>query len=422
MLSLARGKEGQFKLVSGYKPEGDQPAAIDSLARNLSDGVTNQVLLGVTGSGKTFTMANVIAQLNRPALVIAPNKTLAAQLYNEFKSLFPENAVRYFVSYYDYYQPEAYVPSTDTFIEKDASINDEIDKLRHSATKALLERNDVLIVASVSCIYGLGEPEVYFEQVVFLEEQQHIDRDRVLRKLVDIPVPAQRLRFSSRDLSRARRYRRNFPRLRGKSRRPRRVLRRRGRGPLRDRSPARQNRSQAPEASAIYPASHYVTTSDRLDIAVTNIREELKERLEYISPGKSNFLRRSVSNSARIYDLELLAEMGVCPGIENYSRHLTGRAPGQAPPTLLEYFAQELPSASWTRATSRFRSLAGCIAAIARARRRWSISAFDSPPRSIIARSISRNGRGLLSSLVYVSATPGDYELPANPAVSWSSN
>ena len=165
MLSLARGKEGRFKLVSGYKPEGDQPAAIEALARNLSDGVTNQVLLGVTGSGKTFTMANVIAELNRPALVIAPNKTLAAQLYNEFKSLFPENAVRYFVSYYDYYQPEAYVPSTDTFIEKDASINDEIDKLRHSATKALLERNDVLIVASVSCIYGLGEPEVYFEQV-----------------------------------------------------------------------------------------------------------------------------------------------------------------------------------------------------------------------------------------------------------------
>ena len=169
MLSLARGKEGTFKLVSGYKPEGDQPAAIESIVANLNDKVPHQVLLGVTGSGKTFTMANVIARVNRPTLVMAPNKTLAAQLYNEFKSLFPENAVRYFVSYYDYYQPEAYVPSTDTFIEKDASINDEIDKLRHSATKALLERNDVLIVASVSCIYGLGEPEVYFEMLVFLE-------------------------------------------------------------------------------------------------------------------------------------------------------------------------------------------------------------------------------------------------------------
>jgi excinuclease ABC subunit B len=186
MLSLARGKDGSFKLVSNYRPQGDQPAAIDALVRNLKEGVRQQVLLGVTGSGKTFTMANVIAQVNRPTLVLAPNKTLAAQLYNEFKSLFPENAVRYFVSYYDYYQPEAYVPATDTYIEKDASINDEIDKLRHSATKALLERNDVLIVASVSCIYGLGEPEMYFEMMVFLEHGQRIERDRVLRKLVDI--------------------------------------------------------------------------------------------------------------------------------------------------------------------------------------------------------------------------------------------
>src|SRR5215467_1866521 len=186
MLPLARGKEGVFKLVSSYRPQGDQPTAIDSIVGNVQQAVADQVLLGVTGSGKTFTMANVIERVNRPTLVIAPNKTLAAQLYNEFKSLFPDNAVRYFVSYYDYYQPEAYVPSTDTYVEKDASINDEIDKLRHSATKALLERNDVLIVASVSCIYGLGEPEVYFEMLVFVEEGQTIERDRVLRKLVDI--------------------------------------------------------------------------------------------------------------------------------------------------------------------------------------------------------------------------------------------
>src|SRR5437588_1398249 len=172
-----------FKLVAGFQPQGDQPAAIDGLSEGLEAGERHQVLLGVTGSGKTFTMANVIARLNRPTLVIAPNKTLAAQLYNEFKSLFPENAVRYFVSYYDYYQPEAYVPSTDLYIEKDASINDEIDKLRHSATKALLERNDVLIVASVSCIYGLGEPEMYFEMLVFLDQGQNVERDRVLRKL-----------------------------------------------------------------------------------------------------------------------------------------------------------------------------------------------------------------------------------------------
>ncbi len=207
----------------------------------------HQVLLGVTGSGKTFTMANVIARVNRPTLVMAPNKTLAAQLYNEFKSLFPENAVRYFVSYYDYYQPEAYVPSTDTFIEKDASINDEIDKLRHSATKALLERNDVLIVASVSCIYGLGEPEVYFEMLVFLEEGQTIDRDKMLRKLVDIAVSAQRLRFSSRDVSGARRHRRDFPGVRRAARGARRVLRRPGRGDVRNRRAARQGDPQAAE-------------------------------------------------------------------------------------------------------------------------------------------------------------------------------
>src|SRR5713101_6367786 len=186
MLSLARGKEGKFKLVSDYRPEGDQPAAIDAIVQNLNQNVRDQVLLGVTGSGKTFTMANVIERVNRPALVMAPNKTLAAQLYNEFKSLFPENAVRYFVSYYDYYQPEAYVPSTDTFIEKDASINDEIDKLRHSATKALLERRDTIVVASVSCIYGLGSPEAYFDLILFAEENSQVERDALLRKLVDI--------------------------------------------------------------------------------------------------------------------------------------------------------------------------------------------------------------------------------------------
>src|ERR1700756_5699317 len=186
MLSLARGKEGTFNLVSGYRPQGDQPAAIESLTTNLADNVGHQVLLGVTGSGKTFTMANLVARADRPALVIAPNKTLAAQLYHEFRGLFPENAVRYFVSYYDYYQPEAYVPSTDTFIEKDASINDEIDKMRHAATSALFERTDVLIVASVSCIYWLGSPQAYAKLLVFLERGQKIERDRLLRKLVDI--------------------------------------------------------------------------------------------------------------------------------------------------------------------------------------------------------------------------------------------
>ncbi|MGB3551277.1 MAG: DEAD/DEAH box helicase family protein, partial [Candidatus Binatus sp.] len=266
MLSLARGKEGSFKLVSAYKPEGDQPAAIESIVRNLGDHVAHQVLLGVTGSGKTFTMANVIARVNRPTLVMAPNKTLAAQLYNEFKSLFPENAVRYFVSYYDYYQPEAYVPSTDTFIEKDASINDEIDKLRHSATKALLERNDVLIVASVSCIYGLGEPEVYFEMLVFLEEGQTIDRDKMLRKLVDI-------QYQRNDYD----FHRGTFRVRGDTveifpaYEEQRAVRVEFFGDqveaMYEIDALRGKVIRKLQSVAIYPASHYVTTSDRMEIA-----------------------------------------------------------------------------------------------------------------------------------------------------------
>src|SRR5487761_922570 len=280
MLPLARGKEGSFRLVSSYKPEGDQPAAIEAIAGNLRQAIPHQVLLGVTGSGKTFTMANVIARMNRPALVMAPNKTLAAQLYNEFKSLFPDNAVRYFVSYYDYYQPEAYVPSTDTYVEKDASINDEIDKLRHSATKALLERNDVLIVASVSCIYGLGEPEVYFEMLVFVEEGQRIERDRVLRKLVDI-------QYQRNDYD----FHRGTFRVRGDivevfpAYEENRAVRIEFFGDqiesLSEIDPLRGKVIRKLQAIAIYPASHYVTTSDRMEIAVREIKDELRERLNF---------------------------------------------------------------------------------------------------------------------------------------------
>src|SRR5215813_6238933 len=339
MLPLARGKEGVFKLVSSYRPQGDQPTAIDSIVGNVEQAVAHQVLLGVTGSGKTFTMANVIERVNRPTLVIAPNKTLAAQLYNEFKSLFPDNAVRYFVSYYDYYQPEAYVPSTDTFIEKDASINDEIDKLRHSATKALLERNDVLIVASVSCIYGLGEPEVYFEMLVFLEEGQTIERDRVLRKLVEIQYQRNdydfhrgtfRVRgdtvevFPAYEESRAVRIEFFGDQVEG----------------LYEIDPLRGKVIRKLQAVAIYPASHYVTTSDRMETAVRNIRTELKERLELFRR-ENRLLEAQRLEQRTLYDLELLAEMGFCPGIENYSRHLTGRSTGQAPPTLLDYFPRD---------------------------------------------------------------------------------
>jgi excinuclease ABC subunit B len=408
MLPLARGKEGSFKLVSSYRPQGDQPAAIDALARNLREGVPHQVLLGVTGSGKTFTMANVIERVNRPTLVIAPNKTLAAQLYNEFKSLFPDNAIRYFVSYYDYYQPEAYVPSTDTYIEKDASINDEIDKLRHSATKALLERNDVLIVASVSCIYGLGEPEVYFEMLAFLEEGQQIERDRVLRKLVDILYQRNdydfhrgtfRVRgdtvevFPAYEESRAVRIEffgdqvealYEIDALRGK------VIRKLS-------------------SVAIYPASHYVTTEDRMERAVKSIRDELRERLAFFRTD-NRLLEAQRLEQRTLYDLELLAEMGFCPGIENYSRHLTGRAPGDAPPTLLDYFPKE--SLFFIDESHVTVPQIGGMYRGDRSRKQTLVDYGFRLPSALDNRPLNfEEWETHIHQAVYVSATPGDYEL-----------
>src|SRR5215467_8167593 len=408
MLPLARGKEGIFKLVSSYRPQGDQPTAIDSIVSNVQQAVAHQVLLGVTGSGKTFTMANVIERVNRPTLVIAPNKTLAAQLYNEFKSLFPDNAVRYFVSYYDYYQPEAYVPSTDLYIEKDASINDEIDKLRHSATKALLERNDVLIVASVSCIYGLGEPEVYFEMLVFVEEGQTIERDRVLRKLVDIHYQRNdydfhrgtfRVRgdtievFPAYEESRAVRIEFfgdqiealcEIDALRGK------VIRKL-------------------QSVAIYPASHYVTTSDRMERAVGTIRAELKERLESFRT-ENRLLEAQRLEQRTMYDLELLAEMGFCPGIENYSRHLTGRLPGQAPPTLLDYFPNN--SLFFIDESHVTVPQIGGMYRGDRSRKQVLVDFGFRLPSALDNRPLNfEEWESHVVQAVYVSATPGDYEL-----------
>ena len=408
MLSLARGREGVFKLVSGYRPEGDQPAAITSLAQNVTDNVKHQVLLGVTGSGKTFTMANVIAAVNRPALVIAPNKTLAAQLYNEFKSLFPENAVRYFVSYYDYDQPEAYVPSTDTFIEKDASINDEIDKLRHSATKALLERNDTLIVASVSCIYGLGEPEVYFEMLVFLEEGQLIERDRVLRKLVEI-------QYQRNDYD----FHRGTFRVRGDivevfpAYEENQAVRIEFFGDqveaLYEIDPLRGKVIRKLQAVAIYPASHYVTTSGRMETAVVNIKEELKERLEFFRK-ENRLLEAQRLEQRTLYDLELLAEMGFCPGIENYSRHLTGRAPGEHPPTLLEYFPKDyLCFIDESHVT--IPQIGGMYRGD-RSRKSTLVEYGFRLPSALDNRPLNfEEWEGMTNQVVYVSATPGDYEL-----------
>src|SRR5579872_2407419 len=408
MLSLARGKEGNFKLVSSYRPEGDQPAAIEALIRQLNENLQHQVLLGVTGSGKTFTMANVIARVNRPTLVMAPNKTLAAQLYNEFKSLFPENAVRYFVSYYDYYQPEAYVPSTDTFIEKDASINDEIDKLRHSATKALLERSDVLIVASVSCIYGLGEPEVYFEMVLFVEEGQRIDRDKVLRKLVDIAYQRNDYDF----------HRGTF-RVRGDTieifpaYEESRAVRVEFFGDeieaLYEIDPLRGKVIRKLSTVCVYPASHYVTTSDRMEVAVKNIREELKERLELFR-AENKLLEAQRLEQRTMYDLELLAEMGFCPGIENYSRHLTGRMPGQAPPTLLDYFPKN--SLFFIDESHVTVPQIGGMYRGDRSRKQTLVDFGFRLPSALDNRPLNfEEWEQTIKQAVYVSATPGDWEL-----------
>ena len=325
-----------FRLRSEFPPAGDQPGAIRQLLANIESGVLYQTLLGVTGSGKTFTIANVLEKLDRPALVIAPNKTLAAQLYGEFREFFPENRVRYFVSYYDYYQPEAYIPSTNTYIEKDSAINEEIDKMRHSATRALLEARDVIIVASVSCIYGLGAPADYFNMMLFLEQGQTIEREEVIRKLVAMQYARSDFEFS----------RGNF----------------RVRGETIDVFPSDQDAEAVRivffgdevealsvidsisgqtlrriERAAVYPVSHFVTGREEVLRARRSIQAELVERLrELTSQGKALEAQRLEQRT--LYDLELLDEVGFCPGIENYSRHLAGRQAGEPSTTLIDYF------------------------------------------------------------------------------------
>jgi excinuclease ABC subunit B len=339
MIAREMRREGTFRLQADFTPEGDQPQAIAALTEGLVRGDRDQVLLGVTGSGKTFTVSHVVANVNRPTLVIAPNKTLAAQLYNEFRTLFPENAVRYFVSYYDYYQPEAYVPSTDTYIEKDASINDEIDKMRHAATKALLERNDVIVVASVSCIYGLGSPASYFDMLVLLEREAQVERDAMLRKLVD-------MQYQRNDYD----FHRGTFRVRGdvveifpayeEAKAIRVELFGDAVESLCEIDPLRGKVLRRLERVAIYPASHYVAGEEVMKRAVQSIRAELKERLDVLRREHKLLEAQRLEQRTR-YDLELLAEMGFCPGIENYSRHLDGRAPGKPPYTLLDYFPED---------------------------------------------------------------------------------
>ena len=398
----------KFKLVSNYKPKGDQPEAIKELVNGINSGKKEQVLLGATGTGKTFTIANVIKEVNKPTLVLAHNKTLAGQLYSELKELFPENRVEYFVSYYDYYQPEAYVPSSDTYIEKDASINDEIDELRHSATASLISRNDVIVVASVSCIYGLGDKQDYIDGTLTLRVGETIEKNEILKKLVDIlyernDMDLVRGTFRSKGdtievvpaYSKTKGYRielfgdeieaiLEFDTVTGS------IIERK-------------------KTITIFAASHFVTSEDKLKRAVGTIKEELNERLEYFKENNKLLELQRLSERTN-YDLELLSETGFCKGIENYSRHLTGRKVGEAPPTLIDFFPKDfLLVIDESHVT-----IPQVRAMYNGDRQRKSVlveygfrlpSALDNRPLKF------EEFEEKINQVIYVSATPGDYEL-----------
>ena len=336
---IERQADRKFELVSDYQPTGDQPEAIEELTAGLKAGKKAQILLGATGTGKTFTISNVIKNVNKPTLVLAYNKTLAGQLYGEFKEFFPNNAVEYFVSYYDYYQPEAYVPSSDTYIEKDSSINDEIDKLRHSATSSLLERNDVIVVASVSSIFGLGDPTEYREHTLSLRVGQELSRDKLLRSLVDI-------QFERNDID----FQRGRFRVRGDvveifpASRDDKALRVEFFGDeidrIREVDPLTGEVYGQREHVAIFPATHFMTNEDRLKVAIDGIESELTERVAKLT-AEEKLLEAQRLKQRTTYDIEMLREMGYCSGIENYSRHMDGRRPGQPPYTLLDFFPKD---------------------------------------------------------------------------------
>ncbi len=403
----------KFQLVSEYKPTGDQPEAIRQLTEGILRGDKHQTLLGVTGSGKTFTMANVVAAINRPTLVISHNKTLAAQLYGEFKSFFPHNAVEYFISYYDYYQPEAYVPTTDTYIEKDTSINDEIDRLRLKATSSLMSRRDVLIVASVSCIYGLGDPEDYQAQMVVVNRGDKVDRNRILEKLIDIQYTRNDFQFE----------RGTF----------------RVRGDVVEVLPAYEREAyrielfgnevesisrvntltgeilEAVEAVAIYPAKHFVTPAYKLQRALETIRAELAERLTLMRQN-NKLLEAQRLEMRTSFDLEMLQEIGSCSGVENYSRHFSGRNAGEKPSTLIDYFPKDfLLIVDESHAT--IPQINGMYHGD-RARKETLVEHGFRMPSALDNRPLMLpEFESMVSQTVYVSATPADYELKKSGGV-----
>ncbi|MEX2146106.1 MAG: excinuclease ABC subunit UvrB [Candidatus Rokuibacteriota bacterium] len=404
-----------FRLSSKYEPRGDQPQAIADLSRHVEAGRRHVVLRGVTGSGKTYTMANVIAAARRPTLVMSPNKTLAAQLFSEFKAFFPDNAVEYFVSYYDYYQPEAYIPQSDTYIEKDSLVNDEIDRMRHSATRSLLERRDVIVVASVSCIYGIGAPETYKEMHLSLREGDTIDRDAIIRRLVAVQYQRNdydfhrgtfRVRgdvvevFPASEESLALRIELFGDTVESISRID----------PLKGAVLDRRDEVH------IYPASHYVTPAEQLDRAIATIHEELGERLAFLK-GQNRLLEAQRLEQRTLFDMEMLRELGYCHGIENYSRHLTGRRPGEAPPVLIEYLPPDalvIIDESHV-AVPQIRGMYHGDRSRKEALVEYGFrlpSAFDNRPL------VFDEFTHLVGQTVYVSATPSDYELAlAGPAL-----
>ena len=403
-----------FKLSTTYTPRGDQPQAIDELVAGIERGDRHQTLLGVTGSGKTFTVANVIARTSRPALVLAPNKTLAAQLYGEFKELFPDNAVEYFVSYYDYYQPEAYIPTSDTFIEKDSAINDEIDKMRHSATRSLLTRRDVIIVASVSCIYGIGSPSAYEAMHIFFHQGDDFGRDELLRKLIEI-------QYERNDMD----FHRGTFRVRGDvieifpAYDSERALRIEFFGDeieaISEIDPLRGVVLQKLAKCSIYPASHYVSTRETLERAVEQIRVDLAERIRYFRE-QNMLLEEQRIEQRTFYDIEMMEEMGFCHGIENYSRYFDGRQPGEAPYTLIDYFPDDF--VLFVDESHITIPQTGAMYRGDRSRKETLVNYGFRLPAALDNRPLNfQEFQARIRQVVYVSATPADYELEASSGV-----
>ncbi len=406
--------QSPFKLHSAYAPTGDQPEAIDSLVANLEAGVPEQILLGVTGSGKTFTMANVIARCGRPALVLAPNKTLAAQLYNEFREFFPQNAVEYFVSYYDYYQPEAYVPASDTYIEKDSSINDNIDKLRHAATHALLTRRDVIIVASVSCIYGLGSPEFYARMIIQVEVGQHMSMDALITRLVEV-------QYERNDYD----FHRGTFRVRGDvleiipAYHHERALRIEFFGDdidsMREVDPLTGDVLAEVGKTVIYPASHFVSAQDNLKRTTADIRQELLERLTAFKASGRLVEAQRLEQRTQL-DLEMIEELGYCNGIENYSRHLDGRKAGEPPSCLLNYFPEDF--ILFVDESHITVPQVGGMFKGDRSRKQTLVDYGFRLPSALDNRPLQFDEfRSLLHQVVYVSATPGKYEMDQSQGI-----